>query len=98
MTALLEVKNLSQTFGSLRAVDNANFSVREGELVGLIGPNGAGKSTLYNLIAGAIKPTAGQIYFNGKGGDGLETLPGCKGGPCADVSDSKAVSQFKRHR
>jgi len=80
MTALLEVKNLSQTFGSLRAVDNANFSVREGELVGLIGPNGAGKSTLYNLIAGAIRPTAGQIYFNGKEVTGWKPYQAAKAG------------------
>ena len=65
MTALLEVRNLSRAFGALRAVDDVSFSVREGELLGLIGPNGAGKSTLYNLIAGALEPTSGEIVFNG---------------------------------
>ena len=63
MTTLLEVRNLTRTFGALNAVAGVSFSVRQGELVGLIGPNGAGKSTLYNLIAGAIAPTSGGIVF-----------------------------------
>jgi branched-chain amino acid transport system ATP-binding protein len=80
MTTLLEVKDLSQIFGSLRAVDRANFTINEGELVGLIGPNGAGKSTLYNLIAGAIKPTAGAIYFKGKDITGWKPYQAAKAG------------------
>ena len=66
MTTLLEVHKLTRTFGALRAVSDVSFSVREGELLGLIGPNGAGKSTLYNLIAGAIEPSAGEIVFKGR--------------------------------
>jgi branched-chain amino acid transport system ATP-binding protein len=66
MTTLLEVRNLERSFGALRAVAGVSFTVREGELVGLIGPNGAGKSTLYNLIAGAIAPTLGEIHFRGR--------------------------------
>jgi branched-chain amino acid transport system ATP-binding protein len=66
MTTLLEVRNLTRSFGSLRAVDDISFSVREGELLGLIGPNGAGKSTLYNVIAGALEPTSGEIVFKGR--------------------------------
>ena len=46
--ALLEVKNLSISFGGLRAVDNFNLNIEKGELYGLIGPNGAGKSTVFN--------------------------------------------------
>ena len=63
MTALLEVRNLTRSFGALMAVDGVSFSVKKGELLGLIGPNGAGKSTLYNVIVGALKPTSGQIVF-----------------------------------
>ncbi len=63
MTVLLEVNNLTCSFGALKAVDEVNFSIRQGELLGLIGPNGAGKSTLYNLIAGAITPSSGEIVF-----------------------------------
>jgi branched-chain amino acid transport system ATP-binding protein len=66
MSALLEVRNASRRFGALMAVNNVSFSVEQGELLGLIGPNGAGKSTLYNLIAGVLPPTAGDIVFNGK--------------------------------
>ena len=66
MTALLEVRNLTRAFGALKAVSEVSFSVRQGELLGLIGPNGAGKSTLYNLIAGAIEPSAGEIVFKGR--------------------------------
>ncbi len=63
MTALLEVRNLTRSFGALMAVGGVSFSVKKGELLGLIGPNGAGKSTLYNVIVGALKPTSGQIVF-----------------------------------
>lgn len=66
MTTILKVDNLSCRFGSLWALNNVSFSVDSGELVGLIGPNGAGKSTLYNLIAGALRPTAGEIVFDGR--------------------------------
>jgi branched-chain amino acid transport system ATP-binding protein len=66
MSALLEVRNLSRSFGALTAVRDVTLSVQPGELVGLIGPNGAGKSTLYNLIAGALAPTSGEILFKGR--------------------------------
>jgi branched-chain amino acid transport system ATP-binding protein len=66
VSAILRVNNLSRRFGSLWAVHNVSFSVERGELLGLIGPNGAGKSTLYNLIAGALSPTSGEIVFDGQ--------------------------------
>jgi branched-chain amino acid transport system ATP-binding protein len=66
MSALLEVRELTRAFGALKAVAGVSFSVRAGELVGLIGPNGAGKSTLYNVIAGAIAPSSGEIVFKGR--------------------------------
>jgi branched-chain amino acid transport system ATP-binding protein len=66
MTAILDVENLSCRFGALWAVHNVSFAVERGELLGLIGPNGAGKSTLYNLIAGAVSPTEGEIIFEGQ--------------------------------
>lgn len=66
MTTILTVDNISHRFGSLWAVRDVSFSVEPGELLGLIGPNGAGKSTLYNLIAGALIPTKGEIVFNGQ--------------------------------
>jgi len=66
VTAILRVDNLSRRFGSLWALNDVSFSVERGELLGLIGPNGAGKSTLYNLIAGALSPTGGEIVFDGR--------------------------------
>jgi branched-chain amino acid transport system ATP-binding protein len=65
MTALLEVTDLSRQFGGLRAVSELNFSVHEGEILGLIGPNGAGKSTIFNLINGVLMPHRGRILFAG---------------------------------
>jgi branched-chain amino acid transport system ATP-binding protein len=65
MTALLEVRGLSRAFRTTRAVDDVSFEVTAGEIIGLIGPNGAGKSTLFNLIAGALSPSAGDIVLDG---------------------------------
>ncbi len=62
---MLEITNLTKTFGGLSAVNQVSFSVREGEVIGLIGPNGAGKTTLLNLICGIYKPDAGSIRFDG---------------------------------
>jgi branched-chain amino acid transport system ATP-binding protein len=80
MTALLEVRNLRRAFGALQAVAGVSFSVRAGELLGLIGPNGAGKSTLYNLIAGALAPTAGEIVFKGRAVAGWKPYDAARAG------------------
>ncbi len=63
---ILDVRNISKSFGGLRAVDNCSFSVTRGSVTGLIGPNGAGKSTAANLITGFIRANSGQIVFDGK--------------------------------
>jgi branched-chain amino acid transport system ATP-binding protein len=60
---LLRVQGLSKRFGGLRAVQDLGFDVAAGETVGLIGPNGAGKSTAFNLICGALKPSAGTVHL-----------------------------------
>jgi len=64
--ALLEVKNLTISFGGLRAVDDFNISIEKGQLYGLIGPNGAGKTTVFNLLTGVYKPNEGIITLDGK--------------------------------
>lgn len=64
--ALLEVKNLSISFGGLRAVDDFNLEIEKGQLYGLIGPNGAGKTTVFNLLTGVYKPDAGIIRLDGQ--------------------------------
>src|SRR5947209_4407707 len=75
MSALLQpilvVRDVSRDFGGLKAVDGASFSALPGHITGLIGPNGAGKSTLLGIIAGAIKPGAGTITFDGRSVTGL---------------------------
>ena len=63
--ALLEVKNLSISFGGLKAVDQFHISIEKGQLYGLIGPNGAGKTTIFNLLTGVYKPNAGSIELAG---------------------------------
>ena len=63
--SLLEVKNLSISFGGIRAVQEFTFHVEKGEILALIGPNGCGKSTTVNLISGLYKPDGGTILFNG---------------------------------
>ncbi len=64
--ALLDVNNLSISFGGLRAVDNFNVTIEKGELYGLIGPNGAGKTTVFNLLTGVYKPNEGIIRLDGE--------------------------------
>lgn len=66
MSTLLQVRQLSKTFGGLKAVRDLSFDVAAGETVGLIGPNGAGKSTAFNLISGTLKPTTGTVVLDGK--------------------------------
>lgn len=63
---LLELTNITKTFGGVRAVDNVSFSIDEGSLTAIIGPNGAGKTTLFNLIAAALPASDGHISFMGK--------------------------------
>ncbi len=71
---VLEVNNLSISFGGLRAVDDFSISINKGELYGLIGPNGAGKTTAFNLLTGVYKPNEGIIKLNGKDITGLSTI------------------------
>ena len=68
---ILELKNVSKTFGGLQAVKSINLSVEKGEIVGLMGANGAGKTTLFNLISGNQKPTTGEIWFQDQRTDRL---------------------------
>lgn len=63
---ILEARGLTKNFGGLTAVDNVDFAVREGEILGIIGPNGAGKSTLFNLLVGYYKPSSGSVIYHGK--------------------------------
>ena len=72
--ALLEVKNLSISFGGLKAVDNFHVEIEKGQLYGLIGPNGAGKTTIFNLLTGVYKPNAGSIVLDDVNITGKSTI------------------------
>ena len=72
--ALLEVKNLSISFGGLKAVDNFHINIEKGQLYGLIGPNGAGKTTIVNLLTGVYKPNAGSIVLDDVNITGKSTI------------------------
>ena len=67
---LLAVKEVSKHFGGLKALDQVNFEVQTGKILGLIGPNGAGKTVCFNLISGVYGVSSGEIVFNGRRMDG----------------------------
>lgn len=71
---MLDVHDLSISFGGLHAVDNFNIAIQKGELYGLIGPNGAGKTTVFNLLTGVYKPDEGTIMLDGVNVTGLKTI------------------------
>ena len=77
---MLEVTGLSKRFGGFLAVNAVDFKVEKGEILGLIGPNGSGKTTTFNLISGALPPTAGSIRFEGREIAGLPAHKVCRMG------------------
>ncbi len=89
MAALLEVTNLGISFGGLRAVDQFNITIEEGELYGLIGPNGAGKTTVFNMLTGIYKPTDGTIKLAGEDITGRKT---------ADINKAGIARTFQNIR
>ena len=106
---LLQVQTVSRRFGGLLAVADVSLEVGRGEIVGLIGPNGAGKSTLFNLIAGAIEPSAGRILFEGEDVTALPAPDRCRRGiartfqvvksfDSMTVADNVVVGSLVRHR
>ena len=72
MKVLLETRGVSKYFGGLKALDNIDFRIHEGEIVGLIGPNGAGKTTFFNCLTGIVVPDRGKIFFKGMNITGLK--------------------------
>ena len=62
---MIEVAHLSKNYGSLRAVDDLTFNVKQGEVLGFLGPNGAGKSTTMKMITGFVPPSSGKIHIDG---------------------------------
>ena len=77
---MLAVSGLTKRFDGFLAVSQVSFEVREGEILGLIGPNGSGKSTTFNLISGAMRPSAGSIRFGGRDIAGASAHAVCRMG------------------
>ena len=69
--SLLQIHNISKSFGGVKAVQNVSFSLQAGELLALIGPNGAGKSTTFNMVGGQLAPDSGAVLLNGQPITGL---------------------------
>jgi branched-chain amino acid transport system ATP-binding protein len=63
---MLEARSVSKSFGGVAAVDDVSFTINAGEIAGLIGPNGAGKTTMFNLLAGSLQPSRGDILLRGQ--------------------------------
>jgi branched-chain amino acid transport system ATP-binding protein len=76
----LEVRGVSKHFGEQRVLKDISFSLPQGEVLGIIGPNGAGKSTLFNIIAGSLSPTSGEIFLWGGNINGCPPDRICRGG------------------
>jgi branched-chain amino acid transport system ATP-binding protein len=72
MKKMLQIENVTKSFGGLTALADVSFSVTQGEIKSLIGPNGAGKTTLYNIVTGVEPLTDGAIWFSGQRIDGLK--------------------------
>ena len=77
---ILSVKNISKSYGGLRAVRDVSFDIPEGGIIGIIGPNGAGKTTLFNLLNGIVRPDAGNVTFDGQDMTGLAPNRVCRRG------------------
>jgi branched-chain amino acid transport system ATP-binding protein len=84
--ALLEVTNISKSFGGNQAVKGLSFTLESGEILGLIGPNGAGKTTAFNMIAGYFPPDTGEVRFKGESLAGLHPW---------DISHRKIARTFQ---
>ncbi len=66
MSKILQLEQLSRSFGAITVANSLTYDLKEGEALGVIGPNGAGKTSMFNLITGTLKPDAGRILFQGK--------------------------------
>jgi branched-chain amino acid transport system ATP-binding protein len=91
---ILEGKGVTKYFGGLAAVDNVDFCVDQGKVVGLIGPNGAGKTTLFNLISAALKPKPGIIIFKDKNITGMKPYQICRMGVARTFQTVKVFSNL----
>ncbi len=90
----LELRNVSKSFGEVKALENINFKLGRNEVVGLLGDNGAGKSTLIKIITGYHQPTSGEIFFNGVKVDHL-TVPRARELGVETVYQERALAELQ---
>ena len=94
MTNRVELRNVSKTFGEVKALQNVDFILGENEVVGLLGDNGAGKSTLIKIITGYYKPDEGEMYLNGQKIDDL-TVPKARKMGIETVYQERALAELQ---
>jgi simple sugar transport system ATP-binding protein len=90
----LELRNVSKSFGEVKALHNIDFQLGQNEIVGLLGDNGAGKSTLIKIITGYHQPTTGELYFNGQKVDHL-TVPKARELGVETVYQERALAELQ---
>ncbi len=94
MDYILEMRNISKSFGEVQSLINVDFRVGENEIVGLLGDNGAGKSTLIKIITGYYRPDSGEIYFRGKKVENL-TVPKARALGVETVYQERALADLQ---
>ena len=90
----LELRNVSKSFGEVKALEDINFQLGRNEIVGLLGDNGAGKSTLIKIITGYHQPTSGELFFNGQKVDHL-TVPKARELGVETVYQERALAELQ---
>lgn len=75
---LLQLDQVSKSYGALKVTDNLSFTLKEGEALGVLGPNGAGKSTMFNLITGDVRPDLGRVCYQGNDITSLSASARCQ--------------------
>ncbi len=91
---VLEIKQVSKSFGGLQALTDVTFSIEEGQVFGLIGPNGAGKTTMFNIITSMFPPTVGEIKFSGESITGLKPHQITEKGICRTFQNIRLFQQM----
>jgi branched-chain amino acid transport system ATP-binding protein len=90
----LKVKDLSKRFGGVQALSELNFTIEEGEILGLIGPNGAGKTTLFNMVAGTLPVDSGEVIFRDESITGLPPHQVCRRGIARTFQITRIFSEM----
>lgn len=91
---VLEIKQVSKSFGGLQALTDVTFSIEEGQVFGLIGPNGAGKTTMFNIITSMFEPTVGEIKFSNESITGLKPHQITEKGICRTFQNIRLFQQM----